>query len=694
MLAALFAVSIAVAPQGLDQRIDYTTRAKRLDSILEDLSKTTKLHLECTADIRDEPLIFHLSKVPLKEAMDKVAGVFGGEWTKTDKGFKFGYGRQADAWHEESIQRAAATLMKSIDEKILELSSQEPLSESLATKMVADAEKAYQSPLLVQRQMHGTLNVAVLKILRKLNPRDLCFTHDEEKVVFATSPTPFERELPECGEEIEALVTSCHLLSDVHRASRIERIRQYGEQSFRKIDLPVLKVILKVNAFRGIGTSEAFLTVFGSNDTALSTRVSIGNQGLEFRKRRGEEQRLRNQIKSGVRLGRNAEEIVPFILAQGSLPSTLKPISNDTRELVLNPTKHDPLAFATSDIVLGLAEQASLNIVYLPTDNGEAWAYIASRGGSVDLELFEKVLARSNEMELTIDDKWFIGRPDDPLEACRTRLPRPEFEKFVNTIAEEGFVRLEPLSELALTIGVQANPIFCNYAASYLCRSRLNMLNYTQAWFPYAFYGSVAKEQQEQIAAGSLRLIPAQLSQEQVQMIERWLMNRYRLFRQDGARESKSIARSEPSLGSEPTEALARGLGMKGFVEFTQESDVRFRVPNGPEHEESDMEISLLVFEVARYRAGKMSDEAGLDLTRVTPITHRTVKIKVCLDSGYGDSTEISEDRPMSDKPMTLDQALEILTPQQKREYEKAYREAVDSLSTEGDSSAAAKPPR
>ena len=117
----------------LTQKVTYTTRAKTITRVLADLTKATRVRMECNGDLDKEPLILKLNGVPLKEAMDKIAEVCAGEWVKKDNALILQRSAAADAIHAAAVkertdeyQRGLQTSLAAWQIKILHSTSKLP----------------------------------------------------------------------------------------------------------------------------------------------------------------------------------------------------------------------------------------------------------------------------------------------------------------------------------------------------------------------------------------------------------------------------------------------------------------------------------------------------------------------------------------------------------------------------------------
>lgn len=91
-------------------------------------------------------------------------------------------------------------------------------------------------------------------------------------------------------------------------------------------------------------------------------------------------------------------------------------------DAVLNPDKLDPLSFAASDALRGLAEGKSI-VACLP-DSLVRYAHIASSGTNVQLGAFEAAARDLGDIEFKREGDWFQVRSADPLRDEGLRLSR------------------------------------------------------------------------------------------------------------------------------------------------------------------------------------------------------------------------------------------------------------------------------
>lgn len=660
--------AMATASQDLSKPVEYTTRAKPLKSVLFDLSKQTGVELECVPALENEPLILRLHSVPLKEAMDKIAAAFGGHWKNIDKAYEFEWGAEAETRHELALQ-ARADLIKESYKALLEDSAKIPVIE---TQAQADdfLDKYIQS---TKGGVHSdpAANSPVAKladeVAAKLNPAQLAAIPEWTNRVFATDPSPLEQPIEGVQEPIDEFSKSQALLMD----SKSNKSTDIGiGWAIGRPGVPPFKVLASV--FHAEANSYgANVMVADSTGTVVANRyVRLGKE-FDFIAHRKNEQKVRLAHRSeGVTLGPIAAELVNYIVPD----KTKNELTPAARTALTNCTETDPLSIASSDILLGFAQQDNVNAVCLPTDYGETWSYIASRGGYCTLDLYQKVLARSDDMVADEQDGWLIARPVDPLDAASTRMPRPALEKFLKAAAPIGHAGIDEIAGLICSIPDGAKMILANYGLQCLTDQQQILPFHRQ----YAVYGFLDDQQRSAAKQGKLRLPRTQWSTDLTAAISSWLVNGDDLFKEPGfdekLRERERESLPTPDLHGEliwqPTEILSGNLPADTALTVTDTSTPVYFFKGTGLSGLRDLGDSVAASERPDLNPDMAAFKSNLIATGAT----RSVVITVTV-SGYEASTHLDDHVKPTGKGLTPAEFLESLSPADQARYMKGYQD-------------------
>jgi len=694
LTALVFTCALAAHAQDLTQKVDYTTRAKPLTRVLADLSKSTHVYLDSTNDIENEPLILKLHGVTLEETMGKVADVFGGVWTKTDKGYRLSFGPVARSRHQAKLDKVLAELTASISNALAENKDLKPLDEdgaaALAKRLVGHDETLQPS----RNEVADLSSKPILEMLTRIDPKELIYDGTHDSIEYSNEPTSLQNKLPDCDDLIAQLVETENLISTaVQKAVKTDDERKLYGSVYQTISAPVRTAVLRVDAYAG-GPGGARLAFYDANGVRqMIFTANFGKTSYEFQTHRAAEQKIREKIRSGAALGPVAEDIVPHILAYAD--NSLRPVSQSTRDILTSPLVNEPLSIATCDIAFGLA--GDRNIVYLPTEYGESWAYISSRGSKVTYDLFQAILDRGHETEVTEDDGWLIGRPVDPIAASEERVPRESLDTFAKQISQLGATGIDAKSDLALATSPATNITLARYDAQTLCMGDPAMWNGAEDWALYALYGSLDSSQRRSASQDTLRLKSSDLSKEQWDLLQRWLLLQVNGLDHQGDNQNRGRNNEPHSLEEEPYVAVAGGLGADGYVEVTDRSELRFH----PKSPDPMYDLAETIDGLARVVAfatkpDQWAPYAAMDFKSIQQSHLRTVSIHVVLADGCVARNMLTEDVP-SGEPMSLDALLRSLPLEMQQQYAKSYamyKAQVDKSDPSSPSSEPAKPPR
>ena len=242
----------------------------------------------------------------------------------------------------------------------------------------------------------------------------------------------------------------------------------------------------------------------------------------DFAKHRTDEQKVRGKMKEGVGLGPIAQEEAFYVIP--ALQENRKPLSDAAREFYLNPEENDPLSDATSDVVLGLAAQDGVNAVFLPTDFGETWSYIATRGAKTDYDLFQQVLHRIDDTIMSEDDQWLIGKPADPINAAATRFPREPYDELMKSIERDHCITIEDAGTFELNTNPGANRVFLNYYIPSVFLTQYTWIDFPNAT-ALSLLGTLNDSEWKTAKTDKLRIPGGQFTSDQITQIAAWLTN-------------------------------------------------------------------------------------------------------------------------------------------------------------------------
>jgi len=661
-LSLLFLASLCFG-QDLSKPVDYTTAAKPTRLVLLDLSKQTGIQLRVDAPMEDEPLILRLKSVPLQEAMDKMAEVFAADWVD-----HHGY------WQlERSDQKVAALKQRVLDERtrafkdsidaLVKLEETNPPLDAVHANAIAQqfsgrkvdtgGYTATLEDFLTDSQLPGMR--FCVKVLGNMDPKELAAIPPNTRVVFSSSPNSMQRALPPIDPaDVQNFMEQRKI---VHDAFQKVKIDPTASSLFGDIDsaLVTTKPMRLICSTRNLG-SQLLLQFTMVDDKGAQILYDNEILGVTWKERfegRAQRNKIRQQ-KDGYPLSKEVLELAARDNMQGN---AFTPITAELQDKLLNPVEHDPLSYATSDILLNGASQSNSNLIGLPDDSVEdnARYAVSSGGGKTSLVKFRSYL-NASESTLDIGDQWIVLKPLDPVTAAEETANRNSLRDYFNSCVQDGYCSIEASAKFAAENSRNMTSNWPVFGAQCLLNTQSVTL-FIQPCDTMRLFGSLTDTQQSTVASKSLTLRLNELGEDQRSMIYDFVFNSANNYIVDTGNTKYKWG----DMVNEPTEVLPSGLPVDTQVTFTnKEQDVVFaqeEVANGRSfpvmQEESQLPYMLL-----SLKKPQLFKNFGGSL-HPTGFRHgkeRTIEVKVSMSGGrYYMADALSEEHPSNEPLMDAD---------------------------------------
>ena len=658
-LLSWLAISLAsfAGAQDVGKPFDYETRAAALQSVLKQLQDKTSVKLTCDPALAQEPLILRIHQVPLKEVMDKIAGVFAAEWSKKGDDYILQRSKSAEAIHEHEVARRAGEIAKSIDARLIEIPALQISTPEEAARLVSKPTELSET-LRTQRER------LTLQVVKKLDATALVDVPTGTRIVYSTDPTTLQLPLPDSLQEIgnflqaQTLLRSAVIASTLSESQKRDFISQLPAS-----DAATTLLTIYVNLDSSYDAELAFFDANGQQIARFKTQFG---QRFLFSEHKRQEDALRNKIENGVQLGPVAKAIWPFLSPK--LLATAKPIPNDIATILQSPTKNDPLSFATTDLAFGLADAEKLNVVYAPTDYGESWAQIATSGGATNFDLFKAVLDRARETVVSKEDGWLIGKPADPLDATASRLSRSSLEEFERACLDNGYPDDFVIGNLELQGTPYTNHVLATYALSTFFKTDIFAWTAVDDWEARAFLATLDDSQTQIAASNVLKIDSKDLSSDQADRLTAWACNRQVQF--------SDLAPAQGSaLWKESTICLANGIPEGSRVELTDRVEKGYLVPID---RSTKNEKPIDVEELARMVAERESSPGiNYDFSSIQIQPSRFITLSLILPTNARIDQVLSQEVKQPSAPARLEDVLNAMTAEDRGRYEAALSKTV-----------------
>ncbi len=563
----------------LQQPVTHTTKAAPLPRVLKDLSNKTHVYLDCDTLLDNEPIILLFDKVPLQTAMDKIASVFGGEWTKTNKGFKLQFGKRAADMHEAIIRAKQERIKKALDAFLTDPKLSAPYTEQRAQQVVRLVGDRYSgktkedpsAPVNVLQKDTPTWHL-LGKLLKRIDLQDIASIGPHDCLAYSNVPDTAERQVTGIDDELNAFIEA--------QSCMVAAINNYPSENSS------VKRVLTDNLGRFPTTAGAprIVLVFQQSNDMVNARLwaldaNGGQLGTAWAPLGSNEPAESKPAEKSdgimATIGDPNTRVASFIKQFRHKPPAV--IDSDIKSMFLSPTQYDPLSFRTSDIIVDLAKKHQANAVVVPPENSEQLTFEAAPEGACDLQTLEKKYAEGSvrgmsepQSNLTLADGWILGGPIDPAEDVRTRYPRDIAEAYLNAVIERGYPTIDDGANLeqVLTPEITRDALGIN-------RVCLRIEPYP--WTDYeeqealAFYGSLSSTQRDIASKDTLRLTPDQLASDQTRILQDAIVDVESHLDPDYPPDWPQDA---PPLPAIPIELVGDGLPLRTTIEITLRSNV------------------------------------------------------------------------------------------------------------------------
>jgi len=668
----LLACLHATQQPNLQQQVDYTTKAAPLVRVLKDLSSRTNINLDCDTQLDDEPIILLFNKTPLQTAMDKIATVFGGEWIKTDKGYKLQFGKQADEMHEAIVQAREKKIKEAVDKFLSDPDFSHDYTPEFAKSVIQQIGDAYEGKApptfdLVAEQRVMPARHLFARLLKSMDLHEVAKLGNPDSITFSNDPNNSEQQLWDASNEIDEYLQE--------QANVVAAIKAYSAKNASETQL------LLQNFGQSLAESEKPRLLLQARQLDDEYTISLWVKGSEGRDLgqawltmnfhpRGDEE---TQAKSDgiiANIGPPSTQIADYF-RQRKAGKRIEPDENLSKAF-LAPTTYEPLSLRTSDLILDLARKHNVNAAVLPPENGEPLTFAAAPQGSCDLQALAFGFNVGGATNLQIKDGWLIGNPIDPKRAVQTHFPRSVGEEYLNTVVEHGFPTID--DGAALESEIRPDTI---RDATGIARAYLKIKGYPWETFwdrrILAFYQTLNQTQRTTAERETLRLTSDQLTSDQFVILRNMLV-------QSGAPlQPEPPPNADPLLSNPiaiPADIVGDGLPAGSYIELTKRSTPMggFPVKNRQIETTQYENLSGIAFVLAN-KTNPKSYVSGLDSDHLMFARKETLHVSIRLGN-YSFEDDLEGPPSGSDKLYTLEDFLKLLTDGEREEFKNDLQQA------------------
>ncbi|HRF59029.1 MAG TPA: hypothetical protein PLH94_03835 [Fimbriimonadaceae bacterium] len=442
----------------LDKKVTFLSRAARMPVLLDVLSKHTELTFKTVPAMEDEVVVVDVRDLPLRDLLDKLAEQTLGEWSRADGAWYLGKSsakvrereKEARTRKIEVIKKSIALRARDLQEGFTADAIQKRIEEGRKLDLEDDARfdmKRYRRQEALSRQL--PLARALSRLILKLDPGMLADLKTGDRLVLSSHPTPMQRALPAgTGPILASLVEEQRNYAAVVAAlpeapgGEMTPFHYTPKKPFKK---PPARILLILTGVSYNETPQAKLSVFDEQGKAL------GDAEDEFDDFRFEDEAVKrpdppaNLDPTPIEFTSESRDYAGALQKTrerkaGDLPD----IAPEWLERIARPDLHEPLSYATTDLVLQMARSKKAQLALAISD-----AYGLSFSQFPAGKKAPTVGELAFFLGADVVNGWFTLRPPVPIREPE-RTGREALARFVADIREKGRVTLDGLAQFAL----------------------------------------------------------------------------------------------------------------------------------------------------------------------------------------------------------------------------------------------------
>jgi hypothetical protein len=588
MLSAL-ALSLVVvhSKSPLDEKVTFTNPGLAVPQLMQELSRAAHVPLFAPKAFQNDILVIHVREAPLADLLAKIGDLTAADWQAKGEGFELVRSRAKQKAEEQAeFDREVAMFQKAIDKQKKNLSTLEPWTEQTATRLannLNDLQKSQPSNGRfengVWKRMQELDNKApggraMTRILASLNAKELAALPADYKIVFSDRPTNMQRPLPTgVIPGLQQLVAEQNIWADV--AGKVFGEPQggmYSTASWMKqpFDGQVGKVLLMISKTKQSAYQTTNIEIAACN--RKGTILVRGNQYLNTANFEDYKQPAPQPGEQPLPVSKFAEAVRKSF--DRSTPSiAAKNMPKDIVDLLCDPEHHEPLAFATGELLISLAQAKGENLIAQVNDE----SFMVAAGASLGKMTPSMVLKMLSTAGLNVEEKadWLVISPQAAASSRLDRLDRAAIGRFVRATVREHHAGLEEQAVYAVA-----------------CRGDIyNTLGYVLALLSgltpgtdyfetptLRLYGLMDAAQRQALAKGA-RINLGALSAAQIEVVNKMVFGMNPNLSptaapNNGAGVANAAQEFYNGIGQEPTEMFPNGIPRNSTLDLDIQADL------------------------------------------------------------------------------------------------------------------------
>ncbi len=508
---------IAIA-QDTATPVTVTIRAARLPTVLQELSRASKLTLEAApaALIPCDVLAIRVSEMPIGEVMKRVATVTACTWRQTNGVYRLmpdSALRRKQAQSE--AQKKVASFEKDLKEKVDSIRK----ADAAAKQAASGAKATKDAPSQEMGMPHDDGERAIVQLLLSLNRTGIANMSKGDRTVYSTNPTHMQLALPGTASQIVQQYVVAHNANNVYAGMApdalfdgAEKVPQYIRDMMKRQTSKITnatKALLIVSRQSLMDQIVCELRVYdGKGVTVASETQSFGNSEMMMG---GLQAATAGDAPKGaaaapatstpIELSDDSKAFAKLDLS--SMTSGTFKIEPALFEKLGRPDITDPLSFSDTDALFSVAKALKLPLVAnIPDTSMSLFGFGGEKSTTIESEIAS--LEKDGPMQRLTDPGWLSVQPRTPEQARAVRLNRVAMATLVQAGRTRGSVSLDEMSTFALSVD---DPMDGGLAMLYTLlfvpgSMSPSMMMGTSNWSMLRFYGSLSGPERQAVQRG------------------------------------------------------------------------------------------------------------------------------------------------------------------------------------------------
>ena len=586
MLFAMLLISTQSDPPGFDQKVSIDARGLSGKQLTDQLSQKTGIRFETMDAATADRYIVHTENTSLKDAMERIAEAETGEWVRLGPSYyrlrrspeKMAAARQAA--HQELVKKFKAAQ----DAYRKRLAERPDFSDEAAQKLAHDWRRLGPPPNGMidtsgywskQNQLEQSVPVgrAFMRVLLTFSPDELANLPIERKTVYSTSPTSMQRALPDTAfSALGELVQEQIVWEDAVAMYLPDNTNQgWNGMATSGHIRNVTNAMIVLTRWGYDSGVQAQLMLSDKKNRIITETYLYVDQPYEATQPSGPA-KAPTPPKPEPEVPLSAVDLTLaklFSFNSWDARSRAPQATAETRVIVADPEKFDPLSTFVGDGLIGIAIQLQESISSV-IDERTICAYASSVGKK---GMNPRVLDNARAWGGQVVDEgkgWLVLHEKEPDHADEVRCDRHALHLMLDAARSKGRLTLDDAADYALTSErFSENPIPQAYLTALLDRQGGRTLEQNDKNL-LRFYGSLDTS----LRNGAEHLNLARLSGFQMDLLDKMVYGSNGNLQQDMTEPMQPDENGEyygmwNTTAREPTVSLGNGIPRSGFVKIS-----------------------------------------------------------------------------------------------------------------------------